>query len=87
MPTQQPSGQTVAYYIDDPGSVKNYVVPPPATPIQTMTQVQDFTTTFCSTAVQGDCSSVNWDNKLVISNGAVDTANSLAAYGSASTNF
>ncbi len=85
---QQPSGQTTAYWIDSPGAIKNFQVPPPPTPIDSMTEVENFTTKFCSKTVTNDCSPVEWYDKLVIDPGSqLDTSLSGAGYGSLTTNF
>jgi hypothetical protein len=81
---QQPSGQEKIYWIDGPG----YRYTRSGYSIDSMTQVQNFTTQFCSTTTQNDCSSTNWYVKLVVKSGGVlDTTNSQANTGSASTNF
>lgn len=82
---QQPSGQKAIYWIDGPGFFHNYIN---GSPIDSVTQVQDFTTTFCSTVSQNDCKSINWYLKVVVKPGAqLDTTNTKAALGALSTNF
>lgn len=80
---QQPSGQTTIFWIDGPGYGKEYTN---GDPIDSVTQVENFTTTFCSTTVTTDCSSKQWYVKIVVKPGAqLDTADSAAGYGSVST--
>jgi hypothetical protein len=82
---QQPAGQTAIFWIDAPGHSYNYGV---NEPVDSMTQVQNFTSRVCSTVITTACFPVTWYLKLVVKPGAVlDTANSQATFGSASTNF
>lgn len=82
---QQPTGKKVIFWIDAPGHGYNLAT---AQPIDSLTQVQNFTSTVCSTVTPSACYSQNWYLKLVIKPGKIlDTANSKAAFGSASTNF
>ena len=82
---QQPAGQKAIFWIDAPGHTYQL---PSAGPVDSMTQVQNFTSTVCSTANTSNCFNVNWYFKLVVKPGAVlDTTNSAAGLGSASTNF
>ena len=82
---QQPSGQKTIFWIDAPGH--RYLLAA-GEPIDSMTQVENFTSTVCSTTSSGTCVSRTWYFKLVVNPGSVlDTANSTAAYGTLSTNF
>jgi hypothetical protein len=82
---QQTSGTTVIFWIDAPGHYYNYGT---SGPIDSLTQVQNFTSTVCSTVNPNICSSKAWYLKLVVKPGAVlDATNSAAAFGTASTNF
>jgi hypothetical protein len=82
---QQPAGQTAIFWIDAPGHRYTYGV---NEPIDSLTQVENFTSTVCSTVNTSACFSATWYLKLVVKPGAVlDTTNSQAAFGSASTNF
>lgn len=83
---QQTSGSNTIYWIDGPGSLQHTANP--VYPINSITQVVNYSTEFCSTTVAGDCQSINWYAKLVVDPGGVlDLANSEAALGSASLNF
>ena len=82
---QQPSGQNIIFWLDAPGH--SYSLPGFGL-IDSMTQVQNFVALVCSKTVAGDCSTVSWYFKLMVGPGAqLDTANSQAGLGSASTNF
>jgi len=82
---QQTSGTTVIFWIDAPGHLYTYAT---NEPIDSLTQVQNFTSAICSTVNTALCFPVSWYLKLVVSPGAVlDTTNSQANFGSASTNF
>jgi hypothetical protein len=82
---QQTAGTTVIFWIDAPGHRYTYGT---NQPIDSMTQVENFTSTVCSTLNTSACFPVTWYLKLVVNPGAVlDTTNSQAAFGSASTNF
>lgn len=82
---QKTAGQKVVFWIDAPGHLYNLL---PAEPIDSLTQVLNFTSTVCSTVTPSACYSQNWYFKLVVKPGKVlDTVNSKAALGSASTNF
>lgn len=81
---QQPAGQTTIYWLDAPGHYTTY----DGYPIDSMTEVENFTTTFCSTTVTNDCTAIQWYIKIMVTTGAnLDTRDSTAGYGSASTNF
>lgn len=81
---QQTAGQTIIYWIDGPG-IGQVVM---SNPVDSVTLVQNFQTMFCSTVSSGDCSSVNWYEKIVVDPGGIlDTAETTAALGSTSTNF
>ena len=81
---QRPSGQKTIFYIDAPGhTYKRFGLS-----LDSMTQVQNFTTQFCSTTVQNACSTVTWHFKLVVSSGGqLNVASSSADLGTISTNF
>jgi hypothetical protein len=82
---QQTSGTTVIFWIDAPGHRYTYGT---NQPIDSITQVENFTSTVCSTVNTSACFPVTWYLKLVVKPGAVlDATNSQAAFGSASTNF
>lgn len=79
------SGQKLVFWIDDPGHFYTYTN---GFPVDSMTQVQNFTSTVCSTVINTACFSTNWYLKLVVDPGAsLDRSNSIAANGTASTNF
>jgi hypothetical protein len=82
---QQPAGQKAIFWIDAPGYRYTRQV---GEPIDSLTQVQNFTSTVCSKVVTTACFPVAWYLKLVVTPGAVlDSVNTKAAFGSASTNF
>jgi hypothetical protein len=82
---QQTAGFKPIFWIDAPGHGYNYGT---NEPVDSVTQVQNFTSTVCSTVNTSACFSVTWYLKLVVKPGAVlDTTNSQAAFGSPSTNF
>lgn len=81
---QQPSGQKTIYVIDGPGHTYKRL----GYAIDSLTQVQNFSSNVCSTIVTSDCVSITYYVKLVVTTGAVlSTANSMAGLGSISTNF
>lgn len=81
---QQTAGQTSIYWIDGPGNLHTYS----GNLIDSMTEVQNFSTQFCSTTSAGDCKRITWFVKVVVKPGAqLDTTNSKAGYGSTSTTF
>jgi hypothetical protein len=81
---QQPSGQKVIFWIDAPG----YGYERLGQPIDSVTQVENFTSTVCSKSNTSVCFSKTWFVKIVVNSGAVlDTTKSQAGFGSASTNF
>ncbi|MGO9323783.1 MAG: IPT/TIG domain-containing protein [Terracidiphilus sp.] len=81
---QQPSGQKTIYWIDGPGSRNTNG----GSSVDSVTQVQNFTTKFCSTTTSNDCYSITWYLKLVVDPGShLDAAKSSAGLGSTSTNF
>lgn len=83
---QQTPGNMNIYWIDAPGAKQSSV--PNGYPVDSLTQVVNFTTKFCSTVVLSDCQSVNWYEKLVVKSGGVlDFTNSNAGLGSASLSF
>jgi hypothetical protein len=87
---QATAGQTTIYWIDGPGHTTTYQNPIDGQiyPIDSITQVQNLTTTFCSSSHPSDCNSINWYSKLVVDPGAkLDTAQSASGLGSASTTF
>jgi hypothetical protein len=87
---QATAGQTTIYWIDGPGHTTTYPNPIDGQiyPIDSITQVQNLTTTFCSSSHPSDCNSINWYSKLVVDPGAkLDTAQSASGLGSASTTF
>jgi hypothetical protein len=87
MVLQQPAGQTAIYFIDGPGGVNTDTVGGTAYPVDSLTLVQNFTTTFCSTSTD-DCTPINWYEKIVVDPGAtLDLTQSIAATGTASTTF
>jgi hypothetical protein len=82
---QQPAGQKAIFWIDAPGHRYTYGA---NQPIDSLTQVENFTSKGCSTVNTSLCFPVTWYLKLVVNPGAVlDTTNSKADFGSASTNF
>jgi len=81
---QQTAGQKTIFWIDSPGLNKNYS----GYPIDSVTQVQNFTLKVCTKANSNACSQLTWYFKLVVNSGGVlDTTNSTASTGSAPTNF
>jgi len=81
---QQPSGQTVLFWIDAPGHRTNRL----SVPIDSMTEVENITSTVCNRVMPTVCSSVNWYVKLIVNPGAVlDTTSSTAGLGSLPLNF
>jgi len=81
---QQPSGQKIMFFIDGPGHIYQLN----GQPIDSITQVENFTIKTCSLVTTGVCTITNWYFKLVVNPGAVlDTANSVAAIGIAATAF
>lgn len=82
---QKPAGQKILFWLDAPG---HFYRLDNGQMIDSMTQVQNFTSTICSTVSSGTCVTTTWHFKLVIKPGSVlDTANSTAGNGSLSTNF
>jgi len=82
---QQPSGQKIIFWIDGPGHFRR---DDNGQLIDSVTQVENFTSTICSTVTAGTCFSRKWHFKLVVNPGAqLDTTNSKAGYGSLSTHF
>jgi len=78
---QKTAGQKNIFYIDGPGH--GYLLQT-AEPIDSMTQVQNFTAKVCSTLSTSTCFSQQWFFKLVVKPGAIlDTTNSTAALGTA----
>ena len=85
---QQTAGQKIIFWIDGPGHGLNLSTPRGSEGIDSITQVENFTSTVCSTVSTGACFSVNWYLKLVVNPGGVlDTVNCKAALGSQSTVF
>jgi hypothetical protein len=85
---QQPAGQTTIYFIDGPGGANTDTVGGIAYPVDSLTLVQNFTTTFCSTTAPNVCTPINWYSKIVVDPGAkLDTTQSKSDLGTASTNF
>jgi len=81
---QQTAGQKSIFWIDAPGHRTDRS----GVPIDSLTQVQNFTSTVCSSVVTTSCASVNWYLKLVVTAGGnLDTTNSATGFGSLSTNF
>ena len=82
---QQPAGQKVMFFIDAPGHTYKL---DNGQPIDSITQVENFTIQTCNTIQSSVCTTTNWYLKLVVNPGArLDTTNSVAALGSTSTNF
>ena len=84
---QQSSGSYVFYWIDGPGQLKNVG----GNTVESETQVENFTSSVVSPAdadgIVTTCLT-NWYLKLVVKpGGTLDTTNTQAGTGSASTNF
>jgi hypothetical protein len=60
---QQTAGQKVVFWIDAPGHGYNLAT---AQPIDSITQVENFTSTVCSTVTPSACYTQNWYFKLVV---------------------
>jgi hypothetical protein len=81
---QQIPGQKTIFWIDAPGHRITHT----SIPIDSMTEVENFTSTVCSTIVTNSCFSVNWFLKLVVdASGRLDFSSSAAGMGTASLNF
>jgi hypothetical protein len=86
--TQQPRGQALIFWIDDPGRLNWYTLPGQTTqhPVDSVTSVQNFVSSICNNA--NVCKRVEWSLKLVVDPGAIlDSQQSRAKLGPASTNF
>jgi hypothetical protein len=76
---QQPAGQKTIFWIDAPGHYYTYN----GYQIDSMTDIEDFTSKVCSKVTTTTCASVAWYLKIVVDAGAVlDTTNSKAGFGS-----
>ncbi|HLK03908.1 MAG TPA: hypothetical protein VKT53_05665 [Candidatus Acidoferrum sp.] len=88
---QQVTGQKVIFWLDAPGRGTIYADPNNSAntgPIDSMTQVKNFTSSICSKTSSGTCWSVNWYTKIVVKSGGIlDTTNSSAGLGSLSLSF
>jgi len=83
---QQTAGQTNIYWIDGPGFPMTYKPPGGSTAylVDSLTEAQSFTTTFCSTTTQNHCTPYNWYVYLVVDpGGTLDTTKSNAGNGTA----
>jgi hypothetical protein len=82
---QQPAGQKTIFWIDDPGHGKSLSF---LKAIDSITQIQNFTSTICSKQNASVCINVQWFVKLVVKPGEkLDRQQSKAGLGTLSTNF
>jgi hypothetical protein len=82
---QQVAGQKMIFWLDAPGRGTLFAQ---GEPIDSMTQVKNFSSSICVTASPTTCFNVAWYLKIVVKPGAVlDTANSAVGFGSLSLNF
>jgi len=84
---QQVAGQKVIFWLDAPGRGTIYTDPKNSAntgPIDSMTDVKNFTSQICSKNNPANCWPVNWYIKIVVRQGAIlDFANSSAGFGTA----
>jgi hypothetical protein len=82
---QQPPGDKTIFWIDAPGHGYNFGF---LKSVDSMIQVQNFTSSVCNPKQPKSCIAVDWFLKLVITPGHIlDTVNSKAGLGTASTDF
>ena len=84
---QQTSGTKVIFWLDAPGRGTVYTDPNNSQnsgPIDSMTDVKNFTSSICTNANPSKCWSVNWYTEIIVkSGGTLDTVNSAAGFGTA----
>jgi hypothetical protein len=81
---QQTAGQKTIFWIDGPGHFTNRS----GIPIDSMTEIENFTSTVCNKITTSVCTSVNWYVKIVVDPGSkLDFTNSAAGFGNLSLSF